>query len=176
MCVAIADYLLWCFGLLIRLPEWAQKAINGPMEYIAQFDYKTYADTPELARLKSGFLLKEMFEHISQKVSGTLKPNRSLWLYSGHDLTILNMLNSLGLFEVCLNIFNWLWIFIQNFTKFSAPHISLCCYFALGTLQKCPRWILCATFLQKIERGTSDTNENTTMWREMSIKSIPCNL
>lgn len=73
------------------------------MEYIAQFDYKTYADTPELARLKSGFLLKEMLEHFSQKVNSTLEPNRTLWLYSGHDLTILNMLNSLGLYEVCFN-------------------------------------------------------------------------
>lgn len=92
------------FLFTCRLPEWAAKAINGPMEYIAQFDYKTYADTPELARLKSGFLLKEMLEHFSQKIDATLKPNRSLWLYSGHDLTILNMLNSLGLYEVCFNI------------------------------------------------------------------------
>lgn len=74
------------------------------MEYIAQFDYKTYADTPELARLKSGFLLKEMLEHFSQKINSTLQPNRSLWIYSAHDITILNMLNSLGLFEVCFNI------------------------------------------------------------------------
>lgn len=106
-CVAVCHCCLFqsnfWFDLLIRLPEWAQKAINGPMEYIAKFDYKTYADTPELARLKSGFLLKEMLEHFSQKINSTLKPNRSLWLYSGHDLTILNMLNSLGLFEVCSN-------------------------------------------------------------------------
>lgn len=74
------------------------------MEYIAQFDYKTYADTPELARLKSGFLLKEMLDHFTQKINSTLTPNRSVWLYSGHDLTILNMLNSLGLFEVGVNI------------------------------------------------------------------------
>lgn len=101
------------------------------MEYIAQFDYKTYADTPELARLKSGFLLKEMLEHFSQKINGTLKPNRSLWLYSGHDLTILNILNSLGLFEVGLSIsnmlsFDFIWVchnFMQNFNNFQL-HIS----------------------------------------------------
>lgn len=104
MCGVIVCSLNFSFVLLIRLPEWAAKAINGPMEYIAQFDYKTYADTPELARLKSGFLLKEMLEHFSQKINSTLKPNRSLWLYSGHDLTILNMLNTLGLYEVCFNI------------------------------------------------------------------------
>lgn len=104
--------VFFCFFLIhsilfsiLRLPEWASKVINGPMEYIAQFDYKTYADTPGLARLKSGFLLKEMLEHFSQKIDGALKPSRSLWLYSAHDLTILNMLNTLGLFEVAFNIF-----------------------------------------------------------------------
>lgn len=98
--VSLLSLSIWS-DFLFRLPEWALSAINGPMEYIAQFDYKTYADTPDLARLKSGFLLKEMLKHFSQKINSTLKPNRSLWLYSGHDLTILNMLNSLGLFEVC---------------------------------------------------------------------------
>lgn len=94
------------FLFLWRLPEWAEKVIepNGTMEYIAKFDYKTYADTPQLARLKSGFLLKEILEHFSQKINSTLKPNRSVWFYSGHDVTILNMLNSLGLFEVLFHL------------------------------------------------------------------------
>lgn len=88
--------LVW--SSYFRLPEWAAKAIDdGPMEYIAQFDFKTYADTPELARLKSGFLLKEMLEHFTQKINSQLTPNRSLWLYSGHDLTILNMVNHIAI-------------------------------------------------------------------------------
>lgn len=84
------------------LAHWAEEVIkpNGTMEYIATFDYKTYTDTPQLARLKSGFLLKEILEHFSQKVNLTLQPNRSVWFYSAHDITITNMLNSLGLYEV----------------------------------------------------------------------------
>lgn len=90
------------FIRLFSLPEWAEKVMepNGPMEYIAKFDYKTYADTPQLARLKSGFLFKEIMEHFLQKANSTLTPNRSLWLYSGHDITILNLLNGLGMFKV----------------------------------------------------------------------------
>lgn len=56
--------------------------------------------TPELARLKSGFLIKEMMERFTSKIFGELEPDRVLWLYSAHDETIANMLNSLGLFEV----------------------------------------------------------------------------
>lgn len=90
------------FVVNCRLPKWAEEATkpNGTMEYIAKFDYKTYADTPQLARIKSGFLLKQILEHFSQKINATLQPNRTVWFYSGHDVTILNMLNSLGLFEV----------------------------------------------------------------------------
>lgn len=73
---------------------------NGIIEYIAEIHYKLDAATPELARLKSGFLLKEMMERFSKKSSSTLEPDRSFWLYSAHDGTIANILNSLGLFDV----------------------------------------------------------------------------
>lgn len=85
---------------MFRIPDWAEKAIaGGIMEYIAAFDFVLYADTPELARFASGFLIKEIVENILQKINATLHPNRSLWLYSGHDYTIANALNSFGLFK-----------------------------------------------------------------------------
>lgn len=83
------------------LPKWAEKAVerDGIMEYIATFDFTLYADTPELARFASGFLFKEMLEHFSQKATSTLQPDRSFWMYSGHDFSIVNALNSLGLYK-----------------------------------------------------------------------------
>lgn len=80
---------------------WGEKAIErgGLMEYIATFDYTLYADTPELARFASGFLIKEILDNFSQKANSTLNPDRSLWIYSGHDYSIVNALNSLGLFK-----------------------------------------------------------------------------
>lgn len=70
------------------------------MQQIAEFDFKLDTNTPQMARLKYGFLLKEIFEHFAQKIDGTLEPSRLLWLYSGHDFTISGLMNSLGLFEV----------------------------------------------------------------------------
>lgn len=77
-----------------------KKSIEGPMQYIAKFNFKLGTNTPQLAKLKYGFLIKEIFEHFTQKIVGTLEPNRSLWLYSAHDFTISGLLNSLGLFQV----------------------------------------------------------------------------
>lgn len=72
------------------------------MEYIVGFYHKMYAATPDLARIESGFLIREIYERFLQKVNGTLQPNRSTWFYSAHSITISFMLTSLGLFEVCL--------------------------------------------------------------------------
>lgn len=87
-----------------RLPQWVHTMLqpNGIMEYIATFDFKTYTDTPLLARLKSGFLFKKMLERFSQKANATLQPDRSLWFYSAHDITITNILNSLKLYKEIL--------------------------------------------------------------------------
>lgn len=71
------------------------------MEYIAAFHYKTFSGTKQLARLKNGYLLKEMLEHFSMKINKTLKPDRSLWLYSAHDVTVISILNIFGVYQVC---------------------------------------------------------------------------
>ena len=87
----------------LRLPEWAVEAVEsgGQVEHIAKVALSTFASTPKLARFQSGNLLKEMLDHFSQKINSTLNPDRSVWLYSGHDRTIINLLNGLGIYDVC---------------------------------------------------------------------------
>lgn len=88
--------------LFSRLPEWAEEAIqpDGPMEYMAKYIFKLGSASPQLSKMKTGFILKEMMERFQQKIDSTLQPDRSLWLYSCHDFTISNVLESLGMFEV----------------------------------------------------------------------------
>lgn len=78
------------------------------MENITLFVYEIGSATNEMARLRSGFLLKEILEHFMQKLNSTQsdRPDRlysddiNFWLYSGHDFTISNLLRSLDLFKV----------------------------------------------------------------------------
>lgn len=73
---------------------------GGDLEMLAARCFQTNTSTPELARLKAGFLYREILDHFSQKIESKLWPNRCLWIYSAHDSTIASILNSIGLFEV----------------------------------------------------------------------------
>lgn len=91
-------------GNYCRVSGWAEEAIrpNGPMEPmdgITRVNYQLRG-MPEVARLKSGFPIKELLEHFSREIRATLQPNRRLWLYSAHSTIITKMLNGLGSSEV----------------------------------------------------------------------------
>lgn len=53
-----------------------------------------------MARLKVGYLLREILDRFERKIDKSLMPDRSLWMYSAHDCTLANILNALGLFNV----------------------------------------------------------------------------
>lgn len=81
------------------------------MEIITRTTYKLRG-TPELARRRSGFLIRDILERSAQKINGTLRPDRAIWMYSGHSSTLATMLNGLQIFEVSIPI-------ILNFGKFT---------------------------------------------------------
>lgn len=81
------------------IPDWAKNDLDK-MKYIREVNYKIKS-IPQLVRLKTGFLIKDIFDRFSQKMDGTLKPtNRTLWVYSGHSTTIKLLFNGLGLSSV----------------------------------------------------------------------------
>ncbi|XP_031636631.1 prostatic acid phosphatase-like [Contarinia nasturtii] len=84
------------------LPEWADEAIQGnkTLEYLAAFELQSYSQSTEMKKLEGGFVIKEMLDRFKEKSLDTLKPNRTLWIYSAHDLTFVNILNSLNVFDL----------------------------------------------------------------------------
>lgn len=87
------------------------------MAKLSEYWLDQITGTTELKRLRSGFLLQEIFDRFKNKTLSQLSPvNRVMWLYSGHDSTITSVLNTLGLFKV-LEILNAL---IAAFHKYSS--------------------------------------------------------
>lgn len=62
--------------------------------------WNSHLTTTETKKAKVGFLIREMFDRFKQKSLSQLNPDRSLWIYSGHDTTIINVLSVLNIYEV----------------------------------------------------------------------------
>lgn len=72
------------------------------MEEIAKTVYKIRG-LPQLVRIRSGFLIKEMLERFSNKIAINPKPSirdLKVYMYSAHSSTITTLMNGLGLDQV----------------------------------------------------------------------------
>lgn len=97
------------------------------MEKLANFCFSMKTNTKVLARLKTGFFFKEVFERFANKTNSKLSPDRKLWLYSAHDTTIANILNSLGLFKVTFfSIYLYSPKTVRDFSKFNFLSACVC--------------------------------------------------
>nr|BAN20384.1 acid phosphatase-1 [Riptortus pedestris] len=81
------------------LPNWTEKVFPDKLREVSAFSFGLYTYNKHLQRLKNGPLLKDMIQHMDEKINGKLDPNRNLWVYSAHDTTVANMLNTLGVFD-----------------------------------------------------------------------------
>lgn len=83
-------------------PAWVENVMQpgGDFDQIDKFFFTSQTETTEMKRLRSGFLLKTILDQ-SRKTLGfqPIQPPK-LWLYFAHDMTIVDMLKSLGLFTV----------------------------------------------------------------------------
>lgn len=83
----------------LTLPDWTKEVYPEKMFEISGLSFAVKTYTPTLARLKSGMLLKDILTHYDNKTKGHLSPNRNLFIYSAHDTTVANILNTLGVFK-----------------------------------------------------------------------------
>lgn len=122
------------YHCIFRLPDWVPSLIetHGDLEQFVVQEYIFSSATTELKKLNGGYLLKEIFDRISDKLASTLSPDRSFCLYSAHERTLAIILNSLGLFEVvfCFVLLKCLlniifFFFITEHYLLAATHSSI---------------------------------------------------
>ncbi|XP_058129225.1 prostatic acid phosphatase [Anopheles ziemanni] len=82
------------------LPEWTKSVYPEPLRTISAMGFAVKTNNTQLARLKMGPLVKEILNRFRSKANGSLKPNRSVWIYSAHDVTVGSLLNALRIFEL----------------------------------------------------------------------------
>lgn len=84
----------------LQLPDWTKSVFPDKMKDIAATSLAIFTETLKMKKIHGGMLLKEILEHMNDKVNLTLDPNRSLFMYSGHDLTVVSLLRVLGFDEL----------------------------------------------------------------------------
>lgn len=63
-------------------------------------NYQSVTHSIEMKKLRAGFLIKEMLDRFKNKTLSFLAPDRTVWLYAAHGSVVVNVLNSLDLFDV----------------------------------------------------------------------------
>lgn len=84
----------------LTLPDWTKPVFPGKLKPLAALSFAVSCYTPEMARLKTGPLFQQMLEHFTNTTNLTREPKvRKMWMYSGHDTTIADVLMTLGAFQ-----------------------------------------------------------------------------
>ncbi|XP_048006444.1 prostatic acid phosphatase-like isoform X2 [Leguminivora glycinivorella] len=124
------------------LPNWTHNVYPDEMREPACYSFRLPTMTPQLARLKVGPLIQEIVMNMAntsltypEGYSKTVK----LSLYSGHDITVANVLNALGMFDGNCPVYtstilmellysnntnqHYIRISYRNFTDIQEPHV-----------------------------------------------------
>lgn len=72
------------------------------IDYLFQLAYTIQAYTPTLAKIRSGFLLKDILDRSAAKSNGTLSPDLSVFVYSTHDPVLATLMYAMGISNVSL--------------------------------------------------------------------------
>lgn len=89
-------------AFLLSLPKWANETpgLRQIFEYLVGVHLESFTYTTELKKLKAGYLIDKILQHFYKKIDSTLHPDRNLWIYSAHDVTLAILLNALDMFDV----------------------------------------------------------------------------
>ncbi|XP_030388050.1 venom acid phosphatase Acph-1 isoform X1 [Scaptodrosophila lebanonensis] len=84
----------------LELPEWTKEYFPEKMQFLTEQSYVYNVYTPEMQKIKAGPFLRKMFDEMQQKRNSTIKPEkRKLFIYTGHDSTVVNILSALNIWE-----------------------------------------------------------------------------
>ncbi|XP_017842057.2 prostatic acid phosphatase [Drosophila busckii] len=83
-----------------KLPDWAKDYFPKRMQFLAEQSYVYNAYTPEMQKIKGGPFLRKMYNEMLAKQASELKPqDRRMFIYTGHDWTVGNILSALGVWK-----------------------------------------------------------------------------
>lgn len=104
------------------LPDWTNDYYPQPLAEMAGFVFRIPCLTVQMRRLKCGPLLKEILDHMNGKVKGEL--TQKMWMYSGHDNTLVNLMMCLDNFDNHVPDFSDM-VILELLKKGNTYHVSV---------------------------------------------------
>lgn len=106
-----------------KLPVWAKDYFPERMQFLAEQSYVYNAYTPEMQKIKGGPFLRKMYDEMLAKQAGTLRPkDRGMFIYTGHDWTVGNILSALGIWKRQMPRFAVMAIFETHKNRATGEH------------------------------------------------------
>nr|XP_023026643.1 lysosomal acid phosphatase-like [Leptinotarsa decemlineata] len=79
----------------LTLPTWVNETLMETMRVLAARNLALYSETQYMQRVKGGVLVKNIIDSMERILKGEQEPR--LYLYSGHDITLVHILRTLQL-------------------------------------------------------------------------------
>lgn len=83
----------------LTLPDWTEGVFPDKMLELTERSYSLFTETLYMKKVKGGALLGDIVDKMVKKRNGLLSPNRRIFIYSGHDVTLVNLMNAIGILD-----------------------------------------------------------------------------
>lgn len=85
-----------------ELPDWTETVFPDKTLPLAERYLRLITETPFMKRIKAGPLMTEIIENM-YSMKNNLPQERSINIYSAHDVTLVNLMNAMGVLEQTTN-------------------------------------------------------------------------
>lgn len=79
-------------GLL--LPDWTENVFPDKMLHLFEKSLALFTQTPFMKKIRGGTILTEFLDNMQKHKNGVTS-NKSLYIYSAHDITLVNLMRAL---------------------------------------------------------------------------------
>ncbi|XP_058467681.1 lysosomal acid phosphatase [Malaya genurostris] len=83
----------------LELPDWSETIFPEKMLPLAERSLALFTETPLMKKIKGGAIVSELLDNMLKKRAGILMPERSIFVYSGHDVTLVNLMRALNVID-----------------------------------------------------------------------------
>lgn len=83
----------------LELPKWTESVFPNKLLALAERNLAVLTENAFMKRVKGGYFVTDVIDKMLEKRSNQLKPNRKVFIYSGHDVTLVNVMRALNIID-----------------------------------------------------------------------------